>query len=265
MGLFSGGYMSGQRALFVAINAYPGAALEGCLNDQDTMNDLLLRHGWEQNQIVRLRDRDCTTSRILHELDRLTEPGLTRFCFHYSGHGTIVPGTENDPIPSDAICPIDFDWQPKHWITDKDFLVRFERIPENTPGCWISDSCHSGLLSKDFLVLQRTRHYPHCPVHIHDLLRQLFDKHIVSRGFVPNGPFHSAFVSGCRSDQTSVDAFIDGQHCGAATHYLVQAINELPNSTLVDIVRRANELLRLNSFDQEPQVDGMRQGFPFLS
>jgi hypothetical protein len=62
-------------------------------------------------------------------------------------------------------------------------------------------------------------------------------------------------VSGCRDDQTSADADIDGDYNGALTYYLVRAMREDPQSTYRALHARTLAGLQGN-YDQVPQLEG---------
>ena len=62
-------------------------------------------------------------------------------------------------------------------------------------------------------------------------------------------------VSGCRDDQTSADADIDGVYNGALTYYLVRAMREDPQVTYRALHARTLAGLRGN-YDQVPQLEG---------
>lgn len=144
-----------SRAFLVGINRYPDSPLRGCVNDVMDMADLLTRnYGFSKADVTILTDGRATTANVLDGLRafvRGLEPG-DRALFHYSGHGAQVPDKVNaweaDHL-DEVICPIDFDWTPKRMITDKQFHDVFAGIPEGVRFAWVSDSCHSGDLSRD--------------------------------------------------------------------------------------------------------------------
>jgi len=63
-------------------------------------------------------------------------------------------------------------------------------------------------------------------------------------------------ISGCRSDQTSADAFINGRYNGAMTYYMVQAIRANPGKTLAEVHALGRQAILSNAYTQESQLEG---------
>ena len=144
-----------NRGLLVGINSYPGAPLRGCVNDVLDMAQFLTKAcGFAMNDIRLLTDDRATTTGILERIGWLLT-GLKagdRVIFHYSGHGaqmaTRNPQGEVDGL-DEVICPVDFDWKDEHTIRDKQFAQIFSAVPRGVEFVWVSDSCHSGGLSRE--------------------------------------------------------------------------------------------------------------------
>ena len=268
------------------VNAYPSAPLEGCINDVNRIVSLSMGYGFSKSQICVLTDADAVTSNILKKMDWLVKvQSGDAALFHNSCHGTQVPTndlTEPDGL-SEAVCPFDFDWTKGHMITDKQFVAILSQMPPKVAFNWISDSCHSGDLDRSILppvregllhliwrniCLGKAPSHKHkmfpLPLPLKETVAKLKLKGHRSKGMV-NGILDVGFISGCKSDQTSADAFIDGAPNGAATYYIVKALKALPRSTpLRDIVAAANADLKANGYEQCPQCEGARAGAPFL-
>jgi metacaspase-1 len=251
-----------DRALLVGINTYPGAPLAGCVNDVVDMADFLVKSCAVKESAIRLLvDGRATTQAILERLKWLVGGAKAgdRLLFHYSGHGAQVAtraGSGEVDGLDEVICPVDFDWSDAHLIRDKDFFKLFAKVPTGVHFVWISDSCHSGDLSKDMV---RIRAYPH-PA---DVLW----RNRVARGLeVPAGGLvqtarklnQVALISGCRSDQTSSDAVFGGRPNGALTYYLLGELKRRgglvkPLSKLMPGLHKA---LHAAHYDQNPQLEG---------
>ncbi len=63
-------------------------------------------------------------------------------------------------------------------------------------------------------------------------------------------------ISGCRSDQTSADAFIDGRYNGALTRHLINEIKKAPNGTITAVQGAARQAILSAGFTQESQLEG---------
>jgi len=279
-----------KRALLVGINAYPGCPLQGCVNDVNNMRNLLVsKYGFGfSTDICVLTDGQATTSNILAKLKWLVagaKPGDT-ILFHYSGHGAQTPTSDpSSPTPGlyDCICPVDFDWSTQHMITDKQFVQIFGQLPSGVIFNWLSDSCHSGDLDRNFGLLGRSqtffgklwnRIFPKkhqdapkampIPPAIHAAIARIKKAGTASRGIV-NGQLEVGFISGCKSDQTSADAYINGQHCGALTTYFLTCLKAAAaNTSLSQLTQTIVQKLDADGYEQEPQCSGTRQNSPFL-
>ena len=270
----TGGNMEGHRALLVGINAYPSSPLNGCVNDITSMTELLTSslYNFKSENIRLLVDSRATTAAILDHLNWLVQaqPG-DEVLFHYSGHGAQVPTRNNagevDDL-SEVVCPVDFDWSPERMITDKQFVEIFKKLPDGVIFNWLSDSCHSGDLDKrmpppdvkfrrfpvpaDILWRQR--------IAVHKKLERWFSK---SKAMV-GGVLDVGFMSGCQSDQTSADAYIDGRACGAFSYYFMKALREDPQMKLDDLGNKVCRYLAGGGYSQKPSTEGARKGRPFL-
>ena len=192
-----------NRALLVGINSYPSAPLRGCVNDVVDMAQFLVAScGFTDADIRLLVDDRATTEAIRERLTWLVNGARAgdRLFFHYSGHGTILPlrsSTGNVTEQHDAICPVDFDFTPEHALTDDDFKEIFVGVPSDVEFNWLSDSCHSGDLTKAlFAPNQRSKSFP-MPADIAWRLRTARQAGVVSRG-LPRAIEHlrGAFISG---------------------------------------------------------------------
>lgn len=262
-----------NRAFLVGINNYPQAPLRGCVNDVVDMASFLVSdYGFQRSEIRLLTDERATTDAIFEHLNWLVSgvrPG-DRAIFHYSGHGVQLPTInaqgEVDGL-DEAICPIDFDWTDEHTIRDKDFYKIFTSISSGTNFVWISDSCHSGDLTKDLKFRPKQLHPP---ADINWSVETAKEK-IRQRRLFPNNigraadTLNLAFISGCRSDQTSDDAEFSGRPNGALTYFLLKELASSPNESLEYIVGKVSTALK-PEHTQEPQIEGsMRlRLLPFL-
>lgn len=255
-----------NKALLVGINAYPGAPLSGCINDIEDMSSFLVGNcGFKCSDIRMLSDSRATTAAILDRLNWLVT-GLKagdRVLFHYSGHGAQVP-TRNPAGELDGldevICPVDFDWTDAHLIRDKQFNTLFAAIPAGVEFVWVSDSCHSGDLSRDLPPPGvQHRRFP-VPADIRWRQITYHEEHVKTKTSKAAAakPLNVALISGCKSDQTSADAVFNGRPNGALTYFLLKALKDTnglktPLATLVPNVAKA---LNAAHYTQVPQLEG---------
>lgn len=267
-----------DRALLVGINKYPGAPLYGCINDINDMATYLMAScKFAPTAIKSLKDGAATTAAITSGLQWLVTGAKAgdRLFFHYSGHGaqvpTKTPAGEVDGL-DECICPVDFSWDDRHLIRDKQFRTIFASIPVGVEFVWVSDSCHSGDLSKGLLppgankAKRRTMPLPAADHPIHGDLAKARELRHTKKAAAP-AAFNGALISGCKSSQTSADAYINGRYNGACTYYLLQELRKTPKATLVDIVNHMGVSIKAAGYDQVPGLEGSpsTQSRAFLS
>jgi len=68
--------------------------------------------------------------------------------------------------------------------------------------------------------------------------------------------------SGCKDDQTSMDASDRGKPAGAMTSAMTAAIREEPNRTYPDMLRRLQEILQERGFKQWPRLTSSQKFDP---
>ncbi len=270
--------MANKRALIVGINAYPTAPLRGCVNDAMMVSELLTKHfGFKANEKRMLTDESATTSNILSRLNWLVDgakPGDILH-FHFSGHGSqmINQNYETDFEPDELdeiICPVDLDWREKV-IRDDDLKRIFDKVPAGVHLTVVLDCCNSGS------GLDQVNQYQPTTTRAHEfgpdspnrnrLLPMPAD--IANRGLgldlkprarsVQSRQVDKTglMVSGCQAHQTSADAFIDNQYCGAATYAFIQTLEmydyNIPYKVLVE---EMNNFMVERNFSQRPELNG---------
>lgn len=265
-----------KKALIVGINAYPSAPLRGCVNDARDM-EMMLRDNFEFDNMQMLLDEQATTANIKAGLQWLitgARPGDVLF-FHYSGHGSQVRDTSDPDIEPDGldeiICPVDLDWNTKI-ITDDYLKWVFDQVPAGVNLTVFFDCCNSGSALDQIEFYQplglgaaRTtedpvrgnslsRYLPP-PSHLRPLTEGMVPKtrSVQSRQVDSTG----LLLTGCQSQQTSADAYINGRYNGAATYALVGAVRtsgfEISYKHLVEDM---NNFMVKNGFSQRPELNG---------
>lgn len=256
------------KALIHAINDYPDAPLQGCVQDASTMQLLWSETlGIDPSCIKMLLNKDANTANIKDSLKWLSEVQSGEFAlYHFSGHGVQVPGREQDNL-DECVCPYDFDWSPSRMITDDDYFKIFWEMPDDVRFYWSSDSCHSGDLSRDIAPVKgRNRSMP-LPPHMVSLVAKLKSRNLIKPLLSKRRAqeLDVGYVSACLSTQTASDTVINGKPCGAFTYFFADALKKTPKDPLVMIVERTVQGLRNNYYSQEPQGDGPRIKFSYSS
>lgn len=246
-----------KRALLIGINEYPTQPLNGCINDvTDFANHLVASHGFAAADIRLLTDARATADAIRERLEWFVSGVKTgdTLLLHFSGHGTLFPLRDGDGEVSEVhgvLCPVDFDWTEEHSIFDVELREILNKAPKGTEFIFVSDSCHSGELTRRF----RARMFVP-PADIRWRLRTAAERKIMPKLLEAHD--RCGLISGCRKDQTSADAYFDGRFNGALTYFLLRTLKEpggldLPLTGLVDSIRSR---LSQAAYDQEPQLRG---------
>ena len=271
-----------RKALLVGINRYPSQfpSLKGCVNDALMMGQLLVdEFDFETGEDMRmLVDERATKAAILERLDWLVadvRPGDI-LVFHYSGHGAQVPDRDGDEADKldECLCPYDFSWDDP--LTDDDLRERVERVPVGANFTVILDCCHSGT------GLRATPGQTPMPSVARRLLappdiafravkKVTIDANLVNRS-VTMTEFRSlernrfgrslgdvgVLISGCKAEQESKDAWIQGDYHGALSYSLYEALKEGKGVSYSGWIERAVKLLRerYEISSQDPQLEG---------
>lgn len=279
-----------KRALLVGIN-YQNSQnpLRGCINDITAINEVLVNKlsFTDPREIRMLTEQSATTSNILERLEWLVDgaqPGDVLY-FHFSGHGTqICTQSYEEEIDGmdECIVPYDMDWRTKI-IKDGDFKRIFNKVPSGVNLSVTLDCCHSGDGLRDFLppvefrdnILGPTRNRGiSAPVDIQNRAYGLdldFKPRVLQNpNIIPVEDQTGLLISGCKSNQTSADAWIQpaGKFYGALTYtmlYLLQLYNY--KISYREIIVQLNELLPRGGFTQHPELNGKESLFDkqFLS
>lgn len=287
--------MSIRKALLVSINAYPVAALRGCINDVQQMKSLLQQYyGFQDDGNKLLLDGEATAAGIEVGLEWLAEGGgdvdAVRV-FHYSGHGSHVADETGDEPDGRDECLVPYDYETAGLVTDDVLKTLYDRFPAGDNLTLVMDSCHSGTVNKApeedlvfrflpvsdaeqekidaaaarfarvqqeyvFTELKQLRGQPLTD----DDLRKKVGELMASFEKKHFGSVHTSetnvLLAGCRPDQTSADARIAGDYHGAFTYYLAEAIQKANGQiTYRQVAQRVGEGLRSGRFTQIPQLE----------
>jgi metacaspase-1 len=258
----------GDKALLVGINKYklPGSDLQGCVNDVTNMRSILLTYfGFAVKQIRVVTDERATKANIMKRLEWLVKGAKAgdRLVFHYSGHGSQIRDREGDELKDnldEILCPHDMDWDGAY-IVDDDLGRLFSKIPKGVNLEVFLDSCHSGTATREMRVAGNVpdemiikQRFLQPPV---DILCREEDGLPVKRLMRGNpSPMTHVLFAGCRENQTSADANINGSYNGAFTYYFCKTLRDA-NAALnrSEVLKRLRASLRFNKYDQVPQLE----------
>lgn len=256
-----------NKALLVGINKYkiPGADLNGCVNDVTNVRDVLLKYfGFTVPEIRVLVDERATKKNIITRLKWLVDKAKAgdRLLFHFSGHGSQIRDRDGDELKDhmdEIICPHDMDWDGK-FITDDELKEIFSTIPKGVNLEVLLDSCHSGTGTREMRAIGslpleisfKPRFLPP-PV---DIACRADDDLAVKRILRGNSSLNHVLFSGCKDNQTSADAYINGSYNGAFTFYLCKHLRDAQaNISRAELLKRLRASLKFNGFSQIPQLE----------
>jgi len=241
----------GKYALLVGINRYlqPGSDLQGCVNDVMNLRTILIiMFGFDPNNIIVLTDSEATRYNTLKNLEWLVNHENSELVYQNSSHGSYVVDLNGDEIDGydEILIPYDHNWN--NPLTDDILGDLFDLVPASSFLTFICDSCHSGTVSRSF---NENANYPRFlnPKIIKDV-----NKPIKKIGTRVIGNNHILY-SGCRDNQYSADAYLDGRWQGAFTESFTNYIS--PDKTLGEIHPYVLDRLVQKGFAQVPQLSGL--------
>jgi len=260
-----------KKALLVGINKYPDPRneLHGCINDINDMAGFLTNQKqFSMPDIRLLADERATKANILERLEWLVTGAKAgdQLLFHYSGHGAQIATRsrkgELDGL-DEVICPYDFDWTDATALKDKEFAKIFAKMPKEATFIWVSDSCHSQDLSRDFKkpipgIFKVRSMIPPPDIawrNMSAMATPLIKLKALSKAAKL---LNLALISGCKSDQESADAVFNKRANGALTYFLLKSLNAKTSTaaSLRQLVDSINKSLRKIKYPQEPQIEG---------
>lgn len=227
-----------KKALLVGIN-YVGttAELRGCVNDVNDLKDLLMtKYGYTVSNIVTLTDNRATKQNIMTQLTKLIQNGKSgdNLFFSFSGHGYFTKDLSRDEIDGKDELIISVDNLP---IVDDELKSLIDtNLKKNVTLIAIMDTCHSGTVL--------------------DLPYQYFkgEQEIIHHSANIDTKGTAICLSGCRDDQVSMDAYLQGDFNGAMTFYFVELLKTNNSLTWKACVEQLREKLENANFTQIPQI-----------
>lgn len=249
-----------KKALCVGINDYPFGEendLRGCVNDANNWA-LLLKDQFNFTDVKQLLNGDATKAKIMAGLEELLSgaKGGDVLVFTNASHGTYIADTDGDePKYDEAICPYDTD---SNLLIDDELRELFMNIPKDVRLSVISDSCHSGSVTRAAVREYRRQRLLKPVVWGGKELSRTQLRAAGGNGEkYPESGMKEILLSGCKSSQTSADAHIAGDYHGAMSYYAIKAINDANYQiTYADLHERVVSMLDEENYDQVPQLEG---------
>ena len=238
-----------KKALCIGIN-YIGTdhELQGCINDSMNVRSLLIsQYKVPSENITLLTDSPSSlplfkpTKDIIIQYMKIlvsqAKSGDILF-ISYSGHGSLISGTE------DVMCPLDFDVN--GFIDNLQIhSLLVAPLPVGVTLVAMMDCCQSGTL----FDLPYT--YQSKSTQIHFLKRKT-----QVQSATKSGTGDVFLFSGCKDDQYSLDTADNGKPCGAMTDCFIKVLTETSRINYVNLllgIRKEIDVLT-GHYPQVPQL-----------
>jgi len=227
---------SQKVALLFGINDYRGGDndLNGCVNDIELIKTKLTGFQIRQFKDAQVT-RQCFISQLSYAIDNAIA-GDTIYV-HYSGHGTYVPDKDMDEEDGYDEALYLYDGV----LIDDDTSAILSRIKDGVNVVLALDSCYSGEGTRDLI---KSRFMPY--------KESLMNYNRIKR--VVKTDMKYIVFSGCGENQTSADAFINGQYNGAFTYFFANTYKE--GLTYKQWHEQLRAYLPSKQFDQIPMLEG---------
>lgn len=259
-----------KKAFCVGINDYPieGADLKGCVNDAHQWASLLTDHfDFNSSDVNLITDAEATKANVLAGLkDLLAGAGNGDvLVFTNSSHGSQIPDTDGDePTYDEVLCPYDIR---DNAVTDDELRELFTDLPRGVKLTVISDSCHSGTVTRALLVDnipglsmpddRRVRFLNPALFRGGPILPDPMGASPRARMAYPQSSMDHVLLSGCLDREYSYDAVIESDYHGAMTFHAIKAITDADYKiTYRELSDRLTPMLERAGYQQHPQLEG---------
>lgn len=242
--------------LYYGINDYPGSNndLQGCVNDAtDWCNFLVVTHKFNATL---LRDSEATKANVvnaLKDMARKSHP-LTNFVFGYSGHGSNVADKNGDETDGRDECLCLYD----AFLIDDEIRTLLSAFHPQAKITVISDSCHSGSVSRNFMSLLNAGNDVYAkPKFLPP--EDNMEASIASNPFIKGDTellMNEVLITGCSPTEFSYDARINGRYNGAMTWNALNILKQTPSITFVEFHSKLRKALPNGSWPQSPSLEG---------
>lgn len=230
-------------ALLVGID-YKGTTYElnGCINDANHMSQYLISQNISKDKIYILTDNTPvkpTKINIINSFKKLLNDATSgeQLVFFYSGHGSQVDNVDKnkdtEPL-DDVLLTIDANYI----IDDELNQIIQENLKPNVKLFVLFDCCHSGTM------LDLKYNYP--------IVKNL-PPVIVDNGSTGDTKSQVFYISGCKDDQESMDAFINSKSQGAFTWAFLEAVKNNSIMSWSKLVTSIRDNIVKYQFKQVPQ------------
>ncbi len=267
-------------AVLVGINGYPQKPLSGCLNDVQAVENYLNQFSVQANETLHVHKlTDDTTlptrKNLLDSFHFFADAVANDFClFYYSGHGSfsLAPAAfwaETDGYNESFVC-IDSRTEGGRDLMDKEMGYLIWQTFRNKPDVTfivITDCCHSGTITKEFLDNSGITDRMQSPDNRLSVIQDYygFGESIDGEmGYVVSTDGNKVtlksakhiHIAASRDNQTSKELLIDGSKRGAFTDSFLKTLNTAGGLiSYKELVEKAAALVKNLVSDQQPGIN----------
>ncbi|GMM37025.1 hypothetical protein DASC09_043500 [Saccharomycopsis crataegensis] len=266
--------------------------LQGCINDANNIRKFIIsQFGYPEENIVILTDdqssaaRRPTKANILRAMQWLVKDARPHdsLFFHFSGHGGVtedLDGDEEDGFDN-TIYPIDFTTNGQI-VDDVMHDIMVKSLPAGCRLTALFDSCHSGTaLDLPFVystkgVIKESNILSASGLESSQVIGTVLNGDIsslISTGLSlvqglsrlkskperdrivqsKTSPADVVSISGCKDNQTSTDAKINGQATGAMSYAFMKVLTQQPEQSYLSLLNNMRGTLS-GKYSQKPQL-----------
>ena len=259
-------------AVCSGINKYPNPKnnLKGCVNDANGWKYWLLKK-FKFDSIDLFLDKNATVGRVRDTLEKRIlslSPGDV-FVYTNSSHGTTYPDTNGDEIDGrdEAICLYD------GLFIDDHIRGILSRAPKGLNIAIISDSCHSGTVTRSFItechqlsLAQPKQNYmvPRYLPPTDDKFSTVMENYPLKTKLfgseLPQNRMNEILLSGCSSTEFSYDAYFSGKFFGALSYNCFDILKSCSSDlTYLEFYKLLRDRLPSKQYGQTPQLEGSQE------
>jgi hypothetical protein len=238
-------------ACCTAINDYRGSSndLRGCVNDAKDWADLIKSRGWKEEDVVMLLDSKATFKNVTNAWKKIFREAKAgdKVFLSFSGHGSHQKDYNGDEADGRDENLVLYDG----YLVDDKIREIFNLKKEGVELFFVSDSCHSGTVTRSFLDVMTDESFYSAP----RFLPPEDDLEEAAIQALPL-PMNHILLSGCKPTEYSYDARIGGVFRGAMSYHATKIIRENPNITYAQFHKKLSKQLPSNRYPQTPQLEG---------
>jgi len=240
-----------KKALLWGLNAYPGAPLQGCINDIVDAQAKLVAKGFS---CVVLTDGMATDVRMKAELNTIVDGYQTGdiIAIVGSSHGSYMSDASGDETDhrDELICPIDF---PTGYLSDDWIRTCLARLPADAKCYVVMDSCYSGTVTRVSPPDPKAHRIPILGTRYMPFTGKTPKRAATKAVIVPT--MKEVLYSASKDSQTSSEILVSGKPRGAFSYYFWKAIGANPTWTSEQVVAYCKTKLAAIGLTQVPQLE----------